>query len=78
MGCLHLSEMEAVVSDYHQKNGKFPLHVNEIEPFLIKDAWKRDVKYILEPNLIIVISSGDDGNFGTNDDVSFIRDFAKE
>lgn len=72
---VYFNGINNILLDYHIKNHSFPQTLKDIAPKLQKDFWEHEVKYIIEPQLVIIISPGADGEFGTDDDASYIRNF---
>lgn len=67
--------LDTIITEYHMKHGHLPTTLDEINKNIKIDPWDREVKYILEPQLVIVNSSGADGMYGTADDFVFSKDF---
>lgn len=67
--------LDRIITEYHMKHGHLPKTLDEINRNIKIDPWDREVKYILEPKLVIVNSSGADGMYGTVDDFVFSKDF---
>lgn len=68
----YIHGVENLAGSYFIDHGIFPEKLDDLTPTLKKDYWGHENKYILEPYLLILVSPGKDGVFGTDDDITSI------